>query len=125
MAITSEDLRRVRGGVGTLETISITEFDAKNAVGDTLLGIKVPAGKAIIAAVVKGNDELASDGSATIALKQGGETLVDATGYADLKGKVAGGAKAIAVVGDGSELKLTVAGAALTGGKLDVTVLYM
>lgn len=125
MAITSEDLRRVRGGVGTLETISLTEFDATNAVGDTLLGIKVPAGKAIIAAVVKGDKNLASDGAATIALKQADEALVDATGYADLQGKVAGGAKTVAVVADGSELKLTIAGAALTGGKLDVTVLYM
>lgn len=126
MAEGAEKLRRVRGGIGTIATKCITEFDAKNAAGDTALGIKVPAGCLVIAATVKnGKNDLAGDG-ASIGLKLGNVELIAPEGIASIKGKAIGGAFTAGYATEKEEeIKLEVAGAALTDGKLDVCVLYI
>lgn len=123
----TEKLRRVRGGVGTLETKCITEFEAKNAVGETKLGIFVPAGCVVIGAVIKnGKDDLAGVG-ASIGLKIGEVEAIEPTAIATIKGAGIGGAlvDGIATEKVAQEVILNVTGAALTDGKLDVCVLYM
>lgn len=119
-------LRRVRGGVGTLETKCITEFEAKNATGDTKLGIKVPKGCLVVAATIKnGKNDLAGEG-ASVGLKLGNVEIIAPEAVASIKGGAIGGAFAAgyATTKD-EELALEVSGAALTDGKLDVCVLYM
>lgn len=127
MANDTEKLRRVRGGIGTLETKCITEFEAKNAAGETKLGIFVPAGCVVIGAVIKnGRNDLAGVG-ASIGLKVGEEEVIEATAIATIKGAGVGGAlvDGIPTGTAAKEVILNVTGAALTDGKLDVSVLYM
>lgn len=126
MAEGAEKLRRIRGGVGTLETKCITEFEAKNAAGDTELGIKIPAGCLVIAATIKnGKDDLAGVG-ASVGLKLGNVEIIEPETVASIKGGAIGGAFATGfATTKEEEVKLEVSGAALTDGKLDVCVLYM
>ena len=112
-----EELRRVRGGViGCLTpkeiVIDVKERPELGAVSDNAIGIKVPAGKFVYAAYVK---NLAND------LASGGA----ATAINDIKGKgKAAQAAAPAFVAADADVKLTVATAALTAGKLAIGVIY-
>lgn len=118
-------LRRIRGGVGTIETKCITEFEVKDLeVGDTELGIKVPKGCIVIAATIKnGKDDLA--GAGNIGLKLGDETILTPAAIAEIKGTAVGGCFSEGYAADTEEeVKLTTTGA-LTKGKLDICVLYM
>lgn len=118
-------LRRIRGGVGTLETKCITDFEVENlAIGDTELGIKIPKGCIVIAATIKnGKDDLA--GAGNIGLKLGTETIVTAEAVSGIKGSAIGGCFTEGYATDvEKEVKLTTTGA-LTKGKLDISVLYM
>lgn len=126
MAEGAEKLRRVRGGVGTLNTKCVSEFEAKNAAGDTGLGIKIPAGSIVIGAVIKnGANDLAGAG-ASVGLKLGNTEIITAETVATLKGGAIGGCYATGYpVAEDTEVKLEVSGAALTDGKLDICVLYM
>lgn len=126
-----EELRKVRGGViGCLTPkeiiIDVKEKPELGAVSDNVVGIKVPAGKFVYAAYVKNlADDLASGGSATVAVKVGATAVLAATGIADIKGKgKAAQAAAPTFVAADTDVKLTVATAALTAGKLAVGVIY-
>lgn len=129
--MTSEEIRRVRGGVIGCFTpkeilIDIAEHPELGAVGDNGLGLKVPAGKFIYGAYVKNlADDLASDGSATVSVKVGANGVTAATAFATVKGSGVGALAAVPKINkDEVEVKLTVGTAALTAGKLAVGVIY-
>ena len=129
--MTAEQLRKVSGGVIGHFTpkecvIDLATAPFNTAVGSNLIGLKVPAGKFVYGAYIKNEaDDLASGGAATIKVTVGTTDVISATGLSDLKGK------GVAVL-DASpdfaaaerEVKLTVATAAYTAGKLIVGVIY-
>lgn len=126
-----EGLRKVRGGViGCLTpkeiTIDVKERPELGAVSDNAVGIKVPAGKFVYAAYVKNlAGDLTSGGAATVAVKVGTNSVLAATAIADIKGKgKAAQAAAPTFVTADADVKLTVATAALTAGKLAIGVIY-
>ena len=129
--MTAEELRKVSGGVighfTPKECVIDLAVDAtKGAVGSNLIGMRVPANKFIIRADLKKLvDALASTGSATLAVAVGANTILSAQALADVKGK---GKAAIATapvyVTAESDVKLTVATAGLTAGKLTIGVIY-
>ena len=129
--MTAEQLRKVSGGVighftpkECVIDLAAAPFNA--AVGPNLIGLKVPANKFVYGAYIKNEaDDLASAGAATVKVTVGSTDIISATALADLKGK------GVAVL-DASpdfaaverEVKLTVATAAYTAGKLIVGVIY-
>lgn len=125
--MTAEELRKVSGGVvGHFTPKEIVIDAAKLAVSANNIGLKVPANKFVYGAYIKNEaDDLASDGAATVKVTVGATDVISATGISDLKGK------GVAVL-DASpdfaaaerEVKLTVAAAAYTAGKLIVGVIY-
>ena len=125
--MTAEQLRKVSGGVIGHFTPKEIEVDAaKLAVSANDIGFKVPAGKFVFGAYIKNEaNDLASSGAATVKVTVGSTDIISATALADLKGK------GVAVL-DASpdfaaverEVKLTVATAAYTAGKLIVGVIY-
>ena len=125
--MTAEELRKVSGGVVGHFTPKEMVVDAtKLAVSANTIGLKVPANKFVYGAYIKNEaDDLASGGSATVKVTVGSTDLISATGISDLKGK------GVAVL-DASpdfasaerEVKLTVATAGYTAGKLVVGVIY-
>lgn len=126
-----EELRKVRGGViGCLTPkeiiIDVAERPELGAVDDNKVGIKVPAGKFVYAAYVKNlADDLASGGAATVAVKVGTNDVLAATAITAIKGKgKAAQATTPTFVDADADVKLTVATAALTAGKLAVGVIY-
>lgn len=126
-----EELRKVRGGViGCLTpkeiTIDVKEIPELGAVSDNAVGIKVPAGKFVYAAYVKNlANDLTSGGAATVAVKIGTNAVLAATAINDVKGKgKAAQAAAPTFVAADTDVKLTVATAALTAGKLTIGVIY-
>lgn len=123
----AKEMRRIRGGVGTYNTKCVGKLDANLPVGDYPLGVTIPAGAIVIGAYIKNvENDLAGGGSATLALNAGTNALVSGATVATLKGKAKGGAIATGVYVDAdTELKLVVGTAALTGGTLEVGVLYM
>ena len=124
---TAEELRRVSGGVIGHFTPKELVIDAdKLAVGETVLGLKVPAKKFVYGAYIKNdNDDLASSGAATIKVTVGSTDVISATGLSDLKGK---GVAALDASPDYAaaerDVKVTVGTAAYTAGKLVVGVIY-
>lgn len=124
---TAEELRRVSGGVIGHFTPKELVIDAnKLAVGETVLGLKVPAKKFVYGAYIKNdNDDLASGGAATIKVTVGSTDVISATGVSDLKGK---GVAALDTTPDYAaaerDVKVTVGTAAYTAGKLIVGVIY-
>ena len=124
---TAEELRRVSGGVIGHFTPKELVIDAdKLAVGETVLGLKVPAKKFVYGAYIKNdNNDLASSGAATIKVTVGSTDVISATGLSDLKGK---GVAALDTTPDYAaaerDVKVTVATAAYTAGKLVVGVIY-
>lgn len=124
---TAEELRRVSGGVIGHFTPKELVIDAdKLAVGETAIGLKVPAKKFVYGAYIKNdNDDLASGGAATIKVTVGSVDLISATGLSDLKGK---GVAALDTSPDYAaaerDVKVTVGTAAYTAGKLVVGVIY-
>ena len=125
--MTAEELRKVSGGViGHFTPKEITVDAAKLAVSANTIGLKVPANKFVYGAYIKNEaNDLASGGAATVKVTVGSTDVISATGISDLKGK------GVAVL-DASpdfaaaerEVKLTVATAAYTAGKLIVGVIY-
>ena len=129
--MTAEQLRKVSGGVIGHFTpkelvIDLAAAPFNTAVGSNLIGLKVPAGKFVYGAYIKNEaDDLASDGAATVKVTVGSTDVISATGISDLKGK---GVATLDTTPDFSaaerEVKLTVATAAYTAGKLIVGVIY-
>lgn len=125
--MTAEELRKVSGGVvGHFTPKEIQVDAAKLAVSANTIGLKVPANKFVFGAYIKNEaNDLASDGAATVKVTVGSTDVISATGISDLKGK------GVAVL-DASpdfaaaerEVKLTVATAEYTAGKLIVGVIY-
>lgn len=120
-------MRRVSGGVVGHFTPKEVMVDAsKLAVSANTIGLKVPANKFVFGAYIKNEaNDLASGGSATVKVTVGSTDVISATSISDLKGK------GVAVL-DASpdfasverEVKLTVATASYTAGKLIVGVIY-
>ena len=133
--MTAEELRRLSGGVvGQFTPKEITIDLAKDltmgTTGDHGLGFYIPKGKFVYGAYIKnvGNVDLTSSGSATVALKAGSTTIYGSTPVAkgDLQvneGKAELNAAPVYLAAD-SEVKLTVATAAITAGKLTIGVIY-
>ncbi len=125
--MTAEELRKVSGGViGHFTPKEITVDAAKLAVSANNIGLKVPANKFVYGAYIKNEaDDLASGGAATVKVTVGSTDVISATGISDLKGK---GVAALDASPDFAaaerEVKLTVATAAYTAGKLIVGVIY-
>lgn len=131
--MTAEGLRRVSGGViGHFTpkeiTIDISENPKLGKVGDNEIGLKVPANRFVVGAYIKNvADDLAGGSGATVAVKIGSNstTTTAATALATLKGS---GVAAIDATPDFNktevEVKLTVATAALTAGKLTIGIIY-
>lgn len=125
--MTAEELRKVSGGVVGHFTPKEIQVDAAKLITDVnTIGLKVPANKFVFGAYIKNEaDDLASGGAATVKVTVGSTDVISATGISDLKGK------GVAVL-DASpdfaaaerEVKLTVATAAYTAGKLIVGVIY-
>lgn len=131
--MTAEDLRKVSGGVIGHFTpkeivVDIAKDTALGAVGSNALGLKVPANKFVVGAYIKNVDnDLASGGSATVAVTVGDDAsaTLTATTLVNLKGKGACAIKtAPAFYQAEQEVKLTVATAGLTAGKLTVGIIY-
>lgn len=121
------ELRNVAGGVVGQFTPKEIVVDAKLlAVSANTINLKVPADKFLYGAYIKNpGDDLASGGAATVKVTVGSTDVISATGLSDLKGK---GVAALDTTPDYShaerEVKLTVATAAYTAGKLIVGVIY-
>lgn len=99
------------------------------AVGTISFGRKLPAGAIVISVVSDEVTNLTSGGSATLQLKAGSTNLTDATafdtGFTGTQTQaLASSATAIKLSAE-SELKLAVAGAALTAGKVRFLVSYL
>jgi len=133
--MTAEELRRVSGGViGQFTpkeiTIDLAEHQELGTTGDHNLGFYIPKGKFVYGAYVKnlGTVDLTSSGSATVALKAGSTTIYGSTPVAkgDLQaneGVAELHSTPIYLAAD-SEVKLTIATAAVTAGKLTIGVIY-
>lgn len=125
--MTAEELRKVSGGVVGHFTPKEIQVDAANlAVAANTIGLKVPANKFVFGAYIKNEaDDLASGGAATVKVTVGSTDVISATGISDLKGK---GVAMLDASPDFAaaerEVKLTVATAAYTAGKLIVGVIY-
>lgn len=125
--MTAEELRKVSGGViGHFTPKEIAVDAAKLAVSANNIGLKVPANKFVYGAYIKNEaNDLASGGAATVKVTVGSTDVISATGISDLKGK---GVAALDASPDFAaaerEVKLTVATAAYTAGKLIVGVIY-
>ena len=126
-----EELRKVRGGViGCLTPkeiiIDVKEKPDLGAVSDNVIGIKVPDCKFVYPAYVKNlADDLASGGSATVAVQVGATAVLAAPAIPDINGNgKAAQAAAPPFVAADADVKLTVSTAALTAGKLAVGVMY-
>lgn len=125
--MTAEELRKVSGGViGHFTPKEMTVTAADLVVGANTIGLKVPAKKFVYGAYIKNDaDDLASGGAATVKVTVGSTDVISATGLSDLKGK---GVAALDASPDYAaaerEVKLTVATAAYTAGKLIVGVIY-
>ena len=125
--MTAEELRKVSGGViGHFTPKELVVDATKLAVSANNIGLKVPANKFVYGAYIKNEDnDLASGGDATVKVTVGTTDVISATGITNLKGK------GVAVL-DASpdfataerEVKLTVATAGYTAGKLIVGVIY-
>ena len=125
--MTAEELRKVSGGViGHFTPKELVVDATKLAVSANNIGLKVPANKFVYGAYIKNEDnDLASDGDATVKVTVGTTDVISATSITNLKGK------GVAVL-DASpdfataerEVKLTVATAGYTAGKLIVGVIY-
>ena len=125
--MTAEELRKVSGGVVGHFTPKELTVEAKDlVVGDNAIGLKVPVKKFIYGAYIKNDqDDLASDGAATVAVAIDGNAIISAKGISDLKGKGAAVLETAPAYKAGeAEVKLTVATAAYTAGKLIVGVIY-
>ena len=125
--MTAEELRKVSGGVVGHFTPKELVVDAtKLAVSANNIGLKVPANKFVYGAYIKNEtNDLASDGASTVKVTVGATDVISATGISDLKGK------GVAVLDTSPnfataerEVKLTVATATYTAGKLVVGVIY-
>lgn len=125
--MTAEELRKVSGGViGHFTPKEITVDATKLAVSANNIGLKVPANKFVYGVYIKNEaDDLASGGEATVKVTVGAVDAISATGIAALKGK------GVAILdaspdfaGAEREVKLTVATAPYTAGKLIVGVIY-
>ena len=120
-------MRKVSGGVIGHFTPKELTVEAKDLiVGANTIGLKVPANKFVYGTYIKNEaDDLASGGAATVKVTVGSTDTISATALADLKGK---GVAALDASPDFSaaerEVKLTVATAAYTAGKLIVGVIY-
>jgi hypothetical protein len=126
MSRNPEQLRRVEGGVGTINTKIIREVRALAEVGKTGLGIKVPAGSIVVGAFIKNKkNDLVYEGAPTVALVCGDADLIDATAVAELKGAGVGGCFEGHYIEEDTEVELEVAVADITDGTLSVGVLYM
>lgn len=128
--MTAEELRKVSGGVighfTPKECVIDLAVDAyKGAIGSNIIGLKVPANKFIIGAYLKNLDDALAGAGATLAVGVGSNTILSAQALADVKGK---GKAVIATapkyVTAESDVKLIVASANLTAGKLTIGVIY-
>ena len=125
--MTAEEMRKVSGGVIGHFTPKELAVEAKDLiVGANTIGLKVPANKFVYGAYIKNEaDDLASGGAATVKVTVGSTDVISATALADLKGK---GVAALDASPDFAAaeraVKLTVATAAYTAGKLIVGVIY-
>ena len=125
--MTAEELRKVSGGVVGHFTPKELVVDAtKLAVSANNIGLKVPANKFVYGAYIKNEaNDLASNGASTIKVTVGATDVIPATGISDLKGK---GVAVLDTSPDFAtaerEVKLTVATATYTAGKLVVGVIY-
>ena len=123
----AEELIKVSGGVvGHFTPKEIIVDAAGLAVGANTIELKVPAKKFLYGTYIKNEaDDLASGGAATVKVTVGSTDTISATGISDLKGK---GVAALDATPDyaaaAREVKLTVATAAYTAGKLTVGVIY-
>lgn len=121
------EVRNISGGViGQFTPKEISVNAADLAVGENLIGLKVPADKFVYGAYIKNAaDDLASGGAATVKVTVGSTDVISAQGLSDLKGK---GVAALDTTPDYAgaerEVKLTVGTAAYTAGKLIVGVIY-
>ena len=129
--MTAEELRRVRGGViGTFTPkeilVDVAVDTTKGAVADNALGIKVPAGKFVYGAYIKNlANDLASTGEATLTVKVGEEAVLNGATLEEVKGKGKAILVAEPVITEAEqEVKLTVATAELTAGKLAIGIIY-
>ena len=120
-----EKLRRVEGGVGTLNTKVIKKVKAEAPIGKLPLGIYVPAGSIVVGAFIKNqkNDLVGDD--ATIALTCGNLDFIDANNVATVKGSAVGGCFEGLYVEADTEVELEIANAPLTAGTLEIGILYM
>lgn len=122
---TREKLRRVEGGIGTLNTKIIKEVKAEAEVGKLGLGVYVPAGSMVVGAFIKNKEnDLIGDG-ASIALVCGNADFIDATTVASLKASGVGGCFEGHYIEVDTELELEVTGAPVTSGMLEIGILYM
>ena len=129
--MTAEDLRRVSGGViGHFTpkeiTVDISEKPELGKVGDNAIGLKVPANRFVVGAYIKNVDgDLAGGSGATAKVTVGSNAVTSATAFDTIKGS---GVAAIDATPDFNttevEVKLTVATANLTAGKLTIGVIY-
>lgn len=125
--MTAEELRKVSGGViGHFTPKEMTVEADKLIVGANTIGLKVPANKFVYGAYIKNEaNDLASGGAATVKVTVGSTDVISATGLSDLKGK---GVAMLDASPDFAaaerEVKLTVATAVYTAGKLIVGVIY-
>ena len=131
--MTAEDLRRVSGGViGHFTpkeiTVDISEKPELGKVGDNAIGLKVPANRFVVGAYIKNVDgDLAGGSGATVAVKIGSSstTVTSATAFGTVKGSGVAGIDATPDFNTTEvEVKLTVATANLTAGKLTIGVIY-
>ncbi len=123
----AENMRRIRGGVGTYNTKAVSKIDANLAVGEYGLGVTIPAGSIVIGAYIKNVDnDLDGDATTTVGLKAGATALVTNAVVANLKGKALGGAIADGVfVAEDTDLTLSIAVKPATAGTLEAGILYM
>lgn len=98
------------------------------AIGDILLDLTLPKGAVIMNGIVDVVTPLASGGSATVAIAMGSQSIKGATAIASYTGRTAltvdgTGPNSVKLTAD-RQLKLTIATAALTAGKLNIFVTY-
>ena len=129
--MTAEDLRRVSGGViGHFTpkeiTVDISEKPELGKVGDNAIGLKVPANRFVIGAYIKNVDgDLAGGSGATAKVTVGSNAVTSATAFDTIKGSGVSAIKATPNFNTTeAEVKLTVATANLTAGKLTIGVIY-
>ena len=129
--MTAEDLRRVSGGViGHFTpkeiTVDISENPELGKVGDNAIGLKVPANRFVVGAYIKNVDgDLAGGSGATAKVTVGSNAVTSATAFDTIKGSGVAAIKATPNFNTTeAEVKLTVATADLTAGKLTIGVIY-